>query len=245
MAGGGGYLYAPGNHWGTVAIMRMTRVWIGTVGLATLLAGLAGCSTLQQGANKASAADAAAHPNAKVAGRGGVWVQVTPNNISPGFSVQIRASCSDNTNSATVSSPAFGTVTVLPSNSVLFAEVTIPASTKPGHFDVTVTCRTGSTATTSLTIVVANATMTPTPTQASRGPNTGGGYLARHGGAGTGPPGWSTLTSGPLSWFGVALFALLAAAAIGFRARQMSRAPVRARASQPVPVEREERETTH
>ena len=225
--------------------MRMTRIWIWTIGTAALLAGLAGCTQLQQGANNASAADAAQHPNAQVPSRGGVFVQVTPTNMPPGSSVQIRASCTDNSSSATVTSPAFGTVTVLPTNNVLFAEVTIPASTNPGRFDVTVTCRNGATATTSITVTVTNATPTPVPTQATMGPNTGGGYLARHGGAGTGPSAWSSLTSGPMSWFGVALFALLAAAAIGLMSHRKSRAPARARASQRVPVEREERETTH
>jgi hypothetical protein len=225
--------------------MRMTRIWFGTVGLATLLAGVAGCATLQQGANQASAADAAQHPDAQVGSRGGVWVQVSPANVPPGTSIQIRASCSDNSTSATVTSQAFGTVTVLPTNNVLFAEVSIPASAHPGRFDVTVTCRNGATATTSITIVVSNATMTPRPTMATRGPNTGGGFLANHGGAGAGPSGWSTLTSGPLGWFGVAVFALLAAAAIGLRAHRKSRAPVRARAAAPVPAKSEQRETAH
>ena len=225
--------------------MRMTRIWLGTVGLVALVAGLSACTTLQQSANNASAADAAQHPEARVASRNGVFVQVSPSSMPPGSSVQIRASCTDNSASASVTSQAFGPVTVLPTNNVLFAEVTIPASARPGRFDVTVTCRSGATATTTITIVAVNATVTPTPTMATRGPNTGGGYLAQHGGTGTGPSAWSNLTRGPLSWFGVALFALLAAAAIGLRAHRMSRAPARARDAQPVPVKSEERETTH
>jgi hypothetical protein len=225
--------------------MRTTRLWIFTLGLAALLAGLAGCAQLQQGANNASAADAAKHPNAQVPLRGGVFVQVTPTSMPAGSSIQIRASCTDNSSSATVTSPAFGTITVLPTNNVLFAEVTIPASTTPGRFDVTVTCRNGATASTTITVTVSNATPTPTPTRATMGPNTGGGFLARHGSAGTGPSVWSNLTAGPMAWFGIALFALLSAAAIGLTAHRKSRAPVRARAAARVPVEPEERETTH
>ena len=120
-----------------------------------------------------------------------------------------------------------------PWNTLLLAEVTIPASTRSGRFDVTITCRTGSTATASVTINNA-AAATTAPAPATRGPNTGGGFLARHGGAATAS---SSLFHGPAAWFGVGLVALLAAAAIGLRSRRMSRAAVRARPRRPVPAE--------
>ena len=167
--------------------MRTTRAWFGMAVLTVALAALGGCAEMSQRANNASAADAAAHGGSAPAGnRSGVFVQVSPSTASPGSSVQIRASCVDNTNSATVTSPAFGTVTVQPWNTLLLAEVTIPASTRSGRFDVTITCRTGSTATTSRDDQHgAAATATAAPAPATRGPNTGGGYLARHGGAAT------------------------------------------------------------
>jgi hypothetical protein len=225
--------------------MRMTRALFGTVGLFAVLAGLGACAELQQSTSSQSAADAAAHPNA-AANRGAtntnsssVFVQVSPSSAAPGTSVQIRASCIDNSSSATVTSQAFGNVTVQPSNAVLFAEITIPASTRPGQFNVTVTCKNGSTATTTVTIVaIINAT--PTMAPATKGPNTGGGYLAGHGGV---PAGSSTPSDGSTVWFGIALLALLAAAAITVRSRRTSRAAARARQPDPVPVESKERET--
>jgi hypothetical protein len=165
---------------------------------------------------------------------------VSPTIVAPGSTVQIRASCVDNSASATVTSQAFGSTTVLPSNSMLFAEVTIPATATSGRFDVTVTCKSGSTATTSLTIMVSAAT--PTAAPATRGPNTGGGYLAQHGGADTSTP-WTAQLSGPAGWFGIGVLALLAAAAIGLRSHRMRRAPVRTRPHRPVPVEPQEKET--
>jgi hypothetical protein len=219
--------------------MRITRALFGTAVAVAALAALAGCAELSQSAESQSAADAAAHGSAPPANRNSVFVQVSPSTVAPGSTVQIRASCVDNTASATVTSQAFGQTTVLPSNSMLFAEVTIPATATSGRFDVTVTCKSGSTATTSLTIMVSGATTAPV----TRGPNTGGGYLARHGGADASTP-WTDQLSGPAGWFGIGVLALLAAAAIGLRSRRMRRAPAPARPRQPVPVEPQERETT-
>jgi hypothetical protein len=220
--------------------MRMTRTLFGTAVAVATLAALAGCAELSQSANSQSAADAAAHGSAPPTNRNSVFVSVSPTTAQPGSTVQIRASCVDNSASATVTSQAFGQTTVLPSNSMLFAEVTIPATATGGNFNVTVTCKNGSTATTTLTIMVTAATTTAAP--ATRGPNTGGGYLAHHGGTDAGTP-WTSQLSGPAGWFGIGVLALLAAAAIGLRSRRMRRAPVRAR-RQPVPVEPQQKETT-
>ena len=220
--------------------MRMTRTLCGTAVAVATLAALAGCAELSQSANSQSAADAAAHGSARPTNRNSVFVSVSPTTAQPGSTVQIRASCVDNSASATVTSQAFGQTTVLPSNSMLFAEVTIPATATGGNFNVTVTCKNGSTATTTLTIMVSAATTTAAP--ATRGPNTGGGYLARHGGADAGTP-WTTQLFGPAGWFGIGALALLAAAAIGLRSRRIRRAPVRAR-RQPVPVEPQQKQTT-
>jgi hypothetical protein len=221
--------------------MRMTRALFGTAVAVATLAALAGCAELSQSANSQSAADAAAHGSAPPTNRNSVFVSVSPTTASPGSTVQIRASCVDNSASATVTSQAFGQTTVLPSNSVLFAEVTIPATATGGNFNVTVTCKNGSTATTTLTIMVTAVTTTAPP--ATRGPNTGGGYLANHGGADAGTP-WTAQLSGPAGWFGIGVVALLAAAAIGLRSRRMRRAPVRVRGRQRVPVEPQEKETS-
>jgi hypothetical protein len=218
--------------------MRMTRALFGTVGLFAALAGMAGCAELQQSTSNASAADAASHPSAAAGNRSSVFVQVSPTTVAPGTSVQIRASCVDNTSNATVTSQAFGSVTVQPSNALLFAEITIPASTQPGRFTVTVTCKNGSTATTSVTVVVANAT--PTMAPATKGPNTGGGYLAGHGGI---PSGSSTPFEGPMVWFGIGLLALVAAGGVAVRSHRMSRAQARAEQRERVPVKPKERET--
>src|SRR5262245_10770852 len=232
----------PGNEYGGRCNMRITRTWFPMAVVGIALAALSGCAEMSQSANNAAAADAAAHGSAPPArARSAVFVQVSPTTAQPGSTVQIRASCVDNSASATVTSRAFGSTTVLPSNSVLFAEVTIPANAGAGRFDVTVTCRNGSTATTSLTIMVTSATATQAP--ATRGPNTGGGYLARQGGVDTSTD-WATRLQGPAGWFGIGVVALLAAAAIGLRSHRMSRAAARARPRQPVPVEREQRETT-
>jgi hypothetical protein len=104
----------------------------------------------------------------------GVSVEVSPNRTSPGLQVAVRANCSDKSPSATVTSPAFGTITLARSNAssaLLMAQVVIPNTVQPGTFDVTVTCHGGATATTKLTVVV-NASAQPTV-----GPHTGGGFL--------------------------------------------------------------------
>lgn len=113
---------------------------------------------------------------------GGVYVQVTPSSITAGYQLTIKASCGDNTNDAEVRSAAFGAVTVHPYNGVLTAQVTVPSSQAAGGYDVTLTCRTGSSATTTLWVL--NSTSSSggstgeTYYPSKYGPHTGGGFLA-------------------------------------------------------------------
>jgi hypothetical protein len=128
---------------------------------------------------------------ALVAGRGAqqpaqaaaVWIQVKPSSVMAGYQVTITASCQDNTNPATVKSSVFGTVTVTPYNGILTAVVTVPATVKEGGYDVTLTCKTGSSAITTLWIIETPTTTEPLPVT---GPDTGGGFLASAQG-GSGP----------------------------------------------------------
>jgi hypothetical protein len=106
-----------------------------------------------------------------------VWIQVKPSSVLAGYQVTITASCQDNTNAATVKSTVFGTVTVSPYNGILSATVTVPAATRDGGYDVTLTCKTGSSAITTLWIIEQTATETEPPVSGS-GPHTGGGFLA-------------------------------------------------------------------
>ena len=73
-----------------------------------------------------------------------------PRTVDAGSIVALRADCGDNSVPATVTSKAFGTVTVQPFVNLLTAEVDVPARTKEGRYDVNLACRSGSTATTSL-----------------------------------------------------------------------------------------------
>ena len=105
-----------------------------------------------------------------------VWIQIKPSSVLAGYQVTITASCQDNTNPATVKSSVFGTVTVQPYNGILSATVTVPAATREGGYDVTLTCKTGSSAIATLWIIEAAETE-PAPVSGS-GPHTGGGFLA-------------------------------------------------------------------
>ena len=143
--------------------MRSMRVLLGTVGAFAILGGASGCGM-------ALASTAAS----------GVWVQVNPSTISPGGTVKVTASCGDNSNSATVSSLAFGSMTLLPQASLLIGQALVPPGTAPGTFAVDVVCKTGSNATTTLTVIGSNA-VPAAPTRGTMGPHTGGGYLATGG----------------------------------------------------------------
>ena len=152
------------------------------VGLLALLGGVSAC----------------AEP--RTASAGGVWIEVTPDAVDAGSSVALRADCGDNSVPATVTSKAFGTVTVKPDLNLLTAEVRVPARIKAGGYDVNLACRSGSTATTTLR-VGGNATAEPT-----MGPHTGGGFLAKRGRGGL---------AGPGIWLIGGVGALAAAGALG------------------------------
>lgn len=109
-----------------------------------------------------------------------VWIQLKPSSVLAGYQVTITASCQDNNNPATVKSSVFGTVTVSPYNGILSATVTVPAATPEGGYDVTLTCKTGSSAITTLW-VIEQTQSAPVPPYGS-GPHTGGGFLATGGG---------------------------------------------------------------
>jgi hypothetical protein len=162
--------------------MRSTRMLLGIVGLLTVL-GAGGCGP--------AIAAATARNNA------GVWVEVTPATIQAGAKVAIKASCGDNSNSATVTSPAFGTLTVQPWNSLLFAEIDLPVTAPAGTHQVTVNCRTGASANTTLTVLGG--------APGTVGPHTGGGFLAHS---------QETSTRRPVTWLVAGLGALLLAAAV-------------------------------
>jgi hypothetical protein len=136
--------------------------------------------------------------------------------MAPGSEVRITANCADGSSSATVTSIAFGTLTILPEGSVMTGQAFVPPSAAPGTFAVDLTCRSGSTATTTLTITGSNAV----PSTATMGPHTGGGYLA------TGGPG----SRSPAVWIVGGLAAIGAAIAIGTASVPRHRRAVRVRA---------------
>jgi hypothetical protein len=155
---------------------------LGTVGLFALLGGASACG----------------QPQAATAG--GVWVEVTPGTVDAGSSVALRADCGDNSVPATVTSKAFGTVTVQPDLNLLTAEVVVPTQTKGGNYDVNLACPSGSAATTTLRVA---SKATPQP---SMGPHTGGGFLANRG---------RSLLARPEIWLIGGAGALAAAGALG------------------------------
>jgi hypothetical protein len=155
---------------------------LGTVGLFALLGGGSACG----------------QPSAATAG--GVWVDLTPETVDAGSFVALRANCGDNSVPATVTSKAFGTVTVQPDLNLLTAKVEVPARTKKGRYEVSLACRSGSTATTTLWV---DSKVTAEP---SMGPHTGGGFLANRGRSGL---------AGPEIWLIGGAGALAAAGALG------------------------------
>jgi len=109
----------------------------------------------------------------------GEFLRITPSTIQAGFQVEIEANCGDAVNPATVSSDAFGVVTITPqrdprTNQVLDrGQATIPPGTKAGSYKVLLKCPSQQTATTTLHVVNTNPIR-------SLGPHTGGGYLAHN-----------------------------------------------------------------
>lgn len=132
------------------------------------------------------------------------WIEARPSPVTAGRFVALRADCGAGETAATVTSTAFGRVSLHPFAGLLFAEVLVPASTRAGGHSVSLACSNGETAST--TLRVSNRT-TPTA-EPSYGPHTGGGFLARQD-----RPGVSEAT-GPSGWLIASLAALAAAVTV-------------------------------
>jgi hypothetical protein len=99
-----------------------------------------------------------------------VFVETNPSTARAGDEVSVRASCTDNLTAATVTSAPLGKLTVSPRYGFLTATAKVPASTKPGDYQVSLRCPDGKTATSTLHVVA--------KVEPSRGPATGGGGTA-------------------------------------------------------------------
>jgi hypothetical protein len=122
--------------------------------------------------------------------RADAWIEVTPSPVTAGRHVALRADCGAGETAATVTSTAFGRVSLHPFAGRLFAEVLVPVSTRAGGHSVSLACSNGETASATLRV-----STSPAPTaEPSVGPHTGGGFLARQDRPGesdaTGPSGW-------------------------------------------------------
>jgi hypothetical protein len=106
----------------------------------------------------------------------GAWIEVNPSTIQAGYRIELRASCGDNVNTATVKSSAFSEVTLSPQNGFLVGAVTVPTGTRARTYSVRLSCANGSSASTTLNVIDMS-----TP---SRGPATGGGGTAGEGDGG-------------------------------------------------------------
>jgi hypothetical protein len=100
----------------------------------------------------------------------GVFVETNPSTARAGDEVGVRASCTDNLAAATVTASPIGQVTVSPRYGFLTTTATVAAGTKPGNYQVSLTCPDGKTATNTLHVVA--------KVEPSRGPATGGGGTA-------------------------------------------------------------------
>ncbi|RKR91379.1 hypothetical protein BDK92_5774 [Micromonospora pisi] len=98
---------------------------------------------------------------------GDIYVQLSPSTVEAGYLVGIRASCSQNTEPATVESAAFGTVTAQPQDGFLTAAALVPEGTDSGTYRVKLNCPDGRNASTQLNVVAAG--------RPKRGPATGFG----------------------------------------------------------------------
>jgi hypothetical protein len=112
---------------------------------------------------------------------------LSPSSIRAGFQIEVRATCLDNLNTATVTSRVFGRLTLVPTDGVLMTAVTIPADTVTGTYTVSLSCASGGRSSAQLTVLDGSH---PNP---HHGPDTGGGemgsttaaHLALMGGLGT------------------------------------------------------------
>ena len=96
---------------------------------------------------------------------------LSPSSIRAGFQIEVSATCVDNLNSATVSSRAFGSITLVPDHGLLMTEVTIPSNTVSGTYTVSLSCASGGRSSSQLTVL--NGAH-PNP---HHGPDTGGGEM--------------------------------------------------------------------
>jgi hypothetical protein len=103
------------------------------------------------------------------------WIEVRPSPVTAGRNVAIRADCGTGETAASVTSTAFGRVSLHPFAGTLFAEVLVPATTRAGSHSVNLACSNGARAETTLRVSSSGA---PTG-EPSFGPHTGGGFLAR------------------------------------------------------------------
>jgi hypothetical protein len=109
-----------------------------------------------------------------------VFVETNPSTVPVGDEIGLRASCDDNLAEATVTSDAFGTVTVSPRYGFLTATVRVPTDTKPDDYRVRLTCPGGESASSTLHVVAKN--------RPARGPATGGGGTAGGAAGGSAAP---------------------------------------------------------
>ncbi|MGA3564303.1 hypothetical protein [Melissospora conviva] len=109
-----------------------------------------------------------------------ISVRVTPGTVQAGSLVGIQGSCRANTAPATVTSDAFGTVTLQPQGGVLTAAAAVPATTEPGMYSVRLDCPDSLDAATMLQVLASG--------QPAQGPATGFG-----GGEGSGAQRWLLL----------------------------------------------------
>jgi len=99
-----------------------------------------------------------------------IYLEINPSTVPVGDQVGLRASCTDNLKSASVTSGLFGTVPVTPEFGLLTATVTVPAGTKPGDYKIDLHCPDGKTASATLHVVA--------KVEPAQGPATGGGGMA-------------------------------------------------------------------
>ncbi len=169
-------------------MVRLNRALLGIVGLIAI-GGTSACGAVSE-------AKAANHDQV-----GAASVEVSPNRANPGQTLTVRARCNDNSTTASVSSPAFGTITASSSgtsSALLVAVVNLSPTLQPGTFNVTATCQNGAMATTKLVIV------SPAGAQPTVGPHTGGGALAGAVSESNGAAPWLIGSAATLALAGVA-----------------------------------------
>lgn len=142
-----------------------------------------------------------------------VFVEVNPSTIQAGLQVGIRAGCGEDPSPATVTSRAFGELTLSPSEGQrrLTGSATVPSGTGPGQYPVNLRCADGATASTALFVI--------DMARPTRGPKTGGGGTAA-GPAGPDPSAGDGPVAGPVLAAGAGIIALAAGAVLLARRRR-------------------------